>query len=96
MAKVWRIDEGLLGFHCPGCHYGHCVPINGDWTDTGKFWEWNGSYDAPSFKPSILVNKDQQGTYPRCHSIITQGRIFFCADSTHALAGQTVDMPEDE
>lgn len=29
-----------------------------------------------------------------CHSIVTQGRIHFCGDSTHALAGQTVDLPE--
>jgi hypothetical protein len=30
----------------------------------------------------------------RCHSIITDGKISFCTDSTHALAGQVVDLPE--
>ena len=30
----------------------------------------------------------------RCHSFITDGRISFCGDSEHALAGQTVDLPE--
>ena len=28
-----------------------------------------------------------------CHSIITDGKIFFCSDCTHALVGQTVDLP---
>ena len=30
----------------------------------------------------------------RCHSFVTDGRIQFLADCTHALAGQTVDLPE--
>jgi hypothetical protein len=30
----------------------------------------------------------------RCHSFITDGRIAFLSDCTHALAGQTVDLPE--
>lgn len=29
----------------------------------------------------------------RCHSFVTDGRIQFLSDSTHALAGQTVDLP---
>lgn len=28
-----------------------------------------------------------------CHSNVTAGRIFFHPDSTHALAGKTVDLP---
>lgn len=28
-----------------------------------------------------------------CHSFVTDGRIQFLGDSTHALAGQTVDLP---
>lgn len=30
----------------------------------------------------------------RCHSIITDGRISFCTDCTHELAGQNVDLPD--
>jgi len=30
----------------------------------------------------------------RCHSWVRDGRIEFLADSTHALSGQTVDLPE--
>lgn len=29
-----------------------------------------------------------------CHSFVTDGRIQFLADCTHALAGKTVDLPE--
>lgn len=29
-----------------------------------------------------------------CHSFVTDGRIQFLGDSTHALAGQTVDLPD--
>jgi hypothetical protein len=40
------------------------------------------------------------GRYPGhdvvCHSFVTDGRIAFLRDCTHALAGQTVDLPEFE
>jgi hypothetical protein len=29
-----------------------------------------------------------------CHSIITDGKIQFCGDCTHALAGKIVDLPD--
>lgn len=29
-----------------------------------------------------------------CHSFVTDGRIQFLTDCTHALAGQTVDLPD--
>lgn len=29
-----------------------------------------------------------------CHSFVTDGRIQFLGDSTHALAGKTVDLPD--
>lgn len=31
-----------------------------------------------------------------CHSFVTDGRIQFLGDCTHALAGQTVDLPDLE
>ena len=33
-------------------------------------------------------------TCKRCHSFVTDGRIQFLSDCTHALAGQTVDLPD--
>jgi hypothetical protein len=29
-----------------------------------------------------------------CHSFVTDGRIWFLGDCTHALAGQTVELPD--
>ena len=59
----------------------------------------------PTFSPSVNIrwgryadpkfvspeNHDPSGV---CHYFIRDGRIQFCSDSTHALSGQTVDLPE--
>ena len=58
-----------------------------------------------SFKPSVLVKtgravdptlpEPEPGDPPEvCHSFVTDGRIQFLNDCTHALAGQTVDLPD--
>ena len=41
---------------------------------------------------------DEPATFKcvRCHSFVTDGKIAFLGDSTHALAGQTVEIPEWE
>jgi hypothetical protein len=73
-------------------------------------WLWNGSKEKPTFTPSILARykhpkgysnenpapTDFSGEYVDevCHSFITDGRIQFLNDCTHALAGQTVDLPD--
>jgi hypothetical protein len=70
----------------------------------GPRWGWNNNVDAPSFTPSVLVKHgsavdptfiDEPGDPPTiCHSFVTDGRIQFLSDCTHALAGQTVDLPD--
>lgn len=86
-------------FHCPGCDTAHVIPTKP--YDAGIAWEFTGDEDRPTFSPSILVyphrvlNEDGSvGQTPRCHSFVRAGRIQFLDDSTHALAGQTVDLPE--
>lgn len=61
---------------------GHHAP---EWNNTKRCWctYWA---EHPEEKPVFTCN--------RCHSFITDGRIQFLADSSHALAGQTVDLPE--
>ena len=78
-------------FRCPGCEDTHHV----------RGWTWNGSKEAPTFSPSILVYSHQAMredntiySTPQCHSFVTDGRIQFLSDCTHALAGQTVDLPD--
>jgi hypothetical protein len=67
-------------FHCPGCGCAHAV--DGGWT-------YNGDPVRPTFSPSVLAWTETT----RCHSFVTDGRISFLGDSTHAFAGQTVTLP---
>ena len=36
-------------FWCPGCKEMHPIPVG------GNGWQWNGSYDKPTFMPSVFV-----------------------------------------
>jgi Family of unknown function (DUF6527) len=71
----------------------HVIPTTGP-----KAWGYNGNDERPSFTPSFLAHEVKlvNGSVfsPRCHSVITDGRIAFQSDCGHALAGQTVDLPE--
>lgn len=91
-----------IHFHCPGCNGGHAVSVRDDGSHPG--WTWNGDIERPTFTPSILVHSGPPcgpdglalpgATDQVCHSFVTDGRIQFLSDCTHALAGQTVDLPE--
>jgi hypothetical protein len=81
-------------FDCPGCGEPHVIPTK----PHERGWDFNGNEERPTFGPSILVYEvkaaDGSVFSPRCHSFVRDGRIEYCGDSTHALAGQTVDLPE--
>ncbi len=103
-SKLRSLEGGRVMFWCPGCDGAHQVGIGeGD----GPRWGYNGDPEAPTFTPSVLVQyngKDagqDRGDGRRappaiCHSFVTDGKIQFLADSTHALAGHTVDLPDFE
>lgn len=89
--------DGRLAWWCPGCERAHQVMTgHGD----GPRWGWNGSAEKPTFTPSVLVSYDGQdagrdGAPPRvCHSFVVDGQMQFLGDCTHALAGQTVPIPD--
>lgn len=79
----------MVHFRCPGCDDVHQIRV-GTWT-------WNGDLERPTFTPSVLVRYEvsppNQHLSTVCHSFVTDGRIQFLGDCTHALAGQTVDLP---
>jgi len=97
--KLNQANDGMLIFYCQGC--GECHGVNDRWT-------FNGSFENPTFSPSILVRGTQRltdeeydlimsGTQiePKplvCHSFVTDGKIQYLNDCTHKLAGQTVDL----
>lgn len=105
--KLRSCEDGYLLFWCPGCDGAHRVGV-GD--GPGPRWGYNGNADAPTFTPSILVRGTQPITDEErgiilaggsvekrplvCHSFITDGHIQFLGDCTHALAGQTIDIPD--
>lgn len=70
---------------------------------TGPRWTFNGNYDRPTLSPSILARgaliprQEPPGDWDGnavCHSFVTDGRIQFLGDCTHALAGQTVELAD--
>ncbi|WP_412063955.1 DUF6527 family protein [Rhizobium sp. SYY.PMSO] len=95
--KLRAADGGSLLFWCPGCDGAHRIQVG---EGPGPRWGFNGDPDRPTFTPSILVTyngKDAgiDGAPPAiCHSFVTAGRIQFLSDCTHALAGQTVEIPD--
>jgi len=101
-------------FFCPGCKCGHGFNVEPN-KPNGRggmvpVWTFNGDFEKPTVRPSILV----RGTVPItdeqcdrimagekiepkplvCHSFVTDGMIQFLGDNTHALAGQTVPLEE--
>lgn len=91
--KLRRAKGGMVLFRCPGCGNAHQVGIE---PPAALIWGFNGNGDAPTFTPSIFVNPPHAHNpgRPSCHSFVTDGRIQFLSDCTHALAGQTVDLPD--
>lgn len=78
--------DTIVMFLCPGCASVHAINT--------RLWTWNDSTTAPTFTPSVLVNRDRNHpTNPRCHSFVTDGQIRYLGDCTHELAGQTVTIP---
>lgn len=87
-------DGACLGLKlylwCPGCEELHgptfrCPEHGGP--ATGPTWDGDPRARPVTFSPSLLV----QGNGV-CHSFVRAGRWEFLADSTHPLAGQTVDL----
>lgn len=87
---------------CPGCKCIHAMGKN--------IHTFNGDFEKPTFTPSLLWQATKELTDEeaervmrgekitlveiRCHSFVTAGRIQFLNDCTHALANQTVDLPD--
>lgn len=93
--KLRVLEGGAYSFWCPGCQRGHMVHVDSV-NSVGAKWTFNGNGDAPTFSPSIHLQVEYGDGHreTRCHSFITDGMIQFLGDCTHALAGQTVPLPD--
>lgn len=87
LERVRWLDVGNgrvhFGIRCPGCDEVHALD---------ERWTFNDNFERPTFTPSLLCRGERPEPFV-CHSFITDGRIQFLSDCTHALAGQTVDLP---
>lgn len=101
ITPLLRISPQSLTMWCPGCDDSHRISLgpNG--------WTWDGSEDAPSISPSILVQAvqwDESKSFHRpnhrvapgertiCHSFIRGGVWEFLGDCTHIHVGQHIPM----
>lgn len=103
--KVKKTSNGI-SFKCPGCKDTHTIPIEGPkaWSWNGSFDKptihpslnvTTGHYTKHWKKgDSCWCGKNYNFSCYRCHSIISEGKIFFCPDSTHILSGRTVDLED--
>lgn len=105
-------SEGrYLAFWCPGCDMAHNVKVEGSgawgWNgDVGKPTftpsvlrqedAWMPPVNHDNLAQWQAAPWEQTKVHQVCHSFVTDGRIQFLGDCTHALAGQTVDLPDWE
>lgn len=97
LRRIGYYGEGNAthGHWCPACNQMHDYAVEQPFRN-GARWTFNGDGDRPSFTPSmnISVGPFRDGSIKRCHYFVTDGRIQYCGDGTHSLAGQTVDLPD--
>lgn len=92
--KLIRRVYGDLILHehwCPACLAIHQIAVETPFRN-GARWTFDGNAVSPTFSPSVNVWPSRPDK--RCHYFIRAGRIEFCGDSAHALAGKTVDLPD--
>lgn len=80
--KVWV-------FWCPGCNEAHSFSVG---NPTGPSWTFDGNLESPTFSPSLLYNRPENAQPGRCHLFIRDGRIEYCGDCAHGMAGWTIPM----
>ena len=86
--------KGLMFIMCPGCNDIH--QIHTDQSSSVK-WSFNDSFDNPTFSPSVKVIMPTHNKPTKvCHFFVNNGVIDFCSDSTHHLAGKSVEIEEIE
>jgi hypothetical protein len=103
-AKLRSVQGQHFAHWCPGCGQMHGVPVS--WNFDGNY---DAPTVSPSVRiTGKQTLKDEKGEWTGewvrdasgnavdmcCHYILTAGQLNFCGDCTHALAGQTVPLPD--
>lgn len=87
-------------FWCPGCDDLHMVSDQWQVNDAGGLLTISPSVLVYEHQKLInealelpeLIAPENVTTSPRCHSFVRESQIEFLSDSTHKLAGQTVQL----
>lgn len=92
-------QKGVFYFFCPGCkeyHSLHTIQPN----NNGTTFVITGTLQSPTVTPMIgriieKFNKSKHANNPAhvCNSRITDGKIRYLENCSHALAGRIVDLP---
>ena len=86
---------------CPGCYEvwrnrlpdePHRIWMRQSLHTLDSRWTYNGDYEHPTFRASVLVEYPTPKFTDRCHSFVTDGKIAYLPDCSHSMAGQTVDL----
>lgn len=88
ITKIQDDPRGIYIFYCPACKYHH--PYNTVKVDNNPCWKFNGDMIKPTFTPSLKCFGGSTGT--SCHLFVTDGKIIYCNDCPHEMAGKTIDM----
>lgn len=107
--KVIKSSDGMIMFYCPGCECLHGVnerwQFNGDFekpTISPSILTRNGHFE-PNFTGSCwcTFNKEHRDDpapfeCKLCHIFVTDGKIQYLNDCSHSLAGQTIDLLDED
>ena len=90
-AKLRKTSNGVAHW-CPACKEPHVYQ-----TGPGRpvRWAFDGNLDKSSFTPSMKITTSwKRRPDDVCHYFLTAGVLQFCGDSTHELAGKSIDLPD--
>jgi hypothetical protein len=101
-------DGVLVGYviWCQGCKHAHVFPTDKKYYEGSSIygpdhkkpiWSFSGTLDKPTFTPSLrcyYTHPETKQEITTCHSIVTDGRIQFCADCQHELKGQILPLED--
>ena len=103
ISAFMRRAEGGYAHWCPGCQEMHVIPDRWSFDGNVDRPTFNPSVKITG-KQVVVVNGKWTGEWVRdangnlldmcCHYFLHHGELKYCADSTHALAGKTVPLPE--
>ena len=83
--RLRMVRPGILAMWCPGCHCAHQLDVHAVNHD-GKVIGWDGDHERPTVEPTL--------NFDGCEFLLRAGVLYFLNNCRHALAGQTVPLPD--